>query len=216
MDQSLLPSSGYVTSLARWARILEIVIPTYMFGKSWGAADERNVHLFEAQFPPFLIQATEAVKHALSTNNEPLQRIVATTSGALIALAVVTVYAVLLHAILRDRRFVDSLRFTAVTLIPIAVMNGMLSHGVQTLVNQMKTRPINSLEFGVLYLPWIYFVLNVAFYLLALWMMGKRTGVAPAKRWQLIGVGAVFVGCYLAAGLMIFPAEWNALILQVS
>jgi len=31
--------NNYTTPLARWARILEIFIPGYMFGKSYGIAD---------------------------------------------------------------------------------------------------------------------------------------------------------------------------------
>ena len=49
-------SDVYKTPLAKAARIMEIIIPAYMFGKAWGIAlDERAVALFRAEFPAFLI-----------------------------------------------------------------------------------------------------------------------------------------------------------------
>ena len=38
----------YKTPWARVARILEIIIPAYMLGKSWGIADEKTVDLFSS------------------------------------------------------------------------------------------------------------------------------------------------------------------------
>ncbi len=205
----------YVTPLARWARALEIIIPAYMLGKSWGAADERNLVLFRAQFPAFLIDATEYVKGLFQVDYEPLRRFIATTSGALIGLVVVCLFAVVIHLILGDRDYLDSLRFTAVTLIPVAVMNGILSHGVQTLLNQMASQSIRDLEFGVMDLPWVYFVLSAAFLLTSSWAMGERTGVSRERRRWLLVASAGFLVLYLAAGLMILPAEWTALITQL-
>ncbi len=55
----------YSTPLARWARALEIFIPGYMFGKSYGIADEKTVDLYRAQFPAFLINIAEYLKAIL-------------------------------------------------------------------------------------------------------------------------------------------------------
>jgi hypothetical protein len=78
-----------VQSLARWSRVLEIIIPAYMLGKSWGIAEGKNIELFRMQFPSFLIDATEFLKDLMSVKSEYLMRFIATTSGAVIALAVI-------------------------------------------------------------------------------------------------------------------------------
>ena len=59
----------YSTPLAQWARVLEIFIPGYMFGKAYGIADEKTVDLFRAQFPAFLINLAEYLKGILQTDN---------------------------------------------------------------------------------------------------------------------------------------------------
>ena len=61
--------AAYTTPLAKWARVLEIFIPGYMFGKAWGMGDEVTVDLFRATFPPFLIDMAEFFKGVLHTDN---------------------------------------------------------------------------------------------------------------------------------------------------
>ncbi len=204
--------TAYTTPLARTARILEIFIPGYMFGKSWGIANEHTVDLFRAEFPAFLVDMAEAIKHSIHTNNESLQRLFATCAGAIVGFAVVAILAFVMHYVLRDRKYIDSLRFTAVTLIPVAVLNGTLSHAVQTLVQNLGTQSEEALTRSALQSPWSFFVLNFVFYLTALWMMGRRTGVRGGRRWAVVGVGVGFMGLYLALGLMITPGEWTVLL----
>jgi hypothetical protein len=55
-------------------------------------------------------------------------------------------------------------------------------------------------------------MLNFAFFMTALWMMGRRTGVKRSRRWGILAVGAGFMALFVVLGLMIFPAEWNALL----
>jgi len=204
--------NNYTTPLARLARALEIFIPGYMFGKSWGIANARTVDLFRAEFPPFLIDMAEGIKASVHTQNENLERLVATVAGAAIGFAVIALLAVAMHWILGDRRYVDSLRFTAVSLIPIAVLNGTLSHVVQTLLENLHTANAEALTNSALRSPWSYFVLNFIFYMTALWMLGARTGVKGRRRWAVLGVGVAFMALYLAGGLMITPGEWQLLL----
>lgn len=202
----------YKTPLARAARFLEIFIPAYMFGKSWGIADEMTVDLFRAEFPPFLIDMAEFMKGLVVTENENLGRLLSTTAGATVGFGVVLVLAAVFHFILRDRKYIDSVRYTSVTLIPIAVLNGTLSHAVKTLVENLGTTDPSALQKSAVQSPWSYFVLNVIFYLVAIWMMGKRTGVKRSRRFWLLSAGVGFVGLYLALGLMIMPEEWQNLL----
>ncbi|MEN6463364.1 MAG: hypothetical protein ABFC94_18595 [Syntrophomonas sp.] len=201
-----------ISSLAWWARILEIIIPAYMFGKSWGMVQEKNIELFRMQFPAFLIDTTKALNNLVTVKSEYLMRFISTTSGALIALLVIIALAAVIHFILQDRNFVDSLRFTAVTIIPLAVLNGLLAQVLQTILDNTAVQSIASLKMSILYMPWGFLMMTLAFYLVALWVMGKRTGVSPKKRWLLIGVGLSFVAVYVAGGLMISPNEWQMLI----
>jgi cell division protein FtsW (lipid II flippase) len=53
------------------------------------------------------------------------------------------------------------------------------------------------------------------FYLFAIFMLARRTGVRRAKRWVLVGVGVLFMVVYLAAGLTITGAEWDVLYPQL-
>ncbi|HEX3045222.1 MAG TPA: hypothetical protein VHY08_10725 [Bacillota bacterium] len=207
-------SEPKVLPLAKWARLLEIIIPIYMLGKSWGIASEETLPLFKAQFPAFLIQATEFLKQMFPASSIYVQRLVATTSGALIALAVVLVFALINHHILGDRRFVDSLRFTSVSLIPIALLNGTLSHGLQTLMENVH-QSVESLKASAVYSSWGYLALNLFFYLMAIWMLGGRTGIIPKKRVRLLWAGIGLVVLYLLAGLMIIPGEWEQLLPQL-
>lgn len=211
-QQQCIGINAGISSLAWWARVMEIIIPAYMFGKSWGMAQEKNIELFRMQFPSFLIDATESLKGLFTVESEYLMRFIATTSGALIALFVMIALAIFIHLILNDRKFVDSLRFTAVTIIPLAVLNGLLSHVLQTILDNIAIQSIASMKMSILYMPWGFLVMTLAFYLIALWVMGRRTGVSPKKRWLLIGVGLGFVAVYVAGGLMISPNEWQMLI----
>ena len=61
-------ADNYTTPLARAARIMEIIIPCYMFGKSWGISDEKTVDLFRAMFPSFLVNMAEFFKGIMHTD----------------------------------------------------------------------------------------------------------------------------------------------------
>ena len=202
----------YRTPLARTARFLEIFIPGYMFGKAWGIADSQTVDLFRAEFPTILINMAESMKNLVETDNLNLQRLFSTCAGAIVGFVVVILLAIVMHFVLRDRKYIDSLRFTAVTLIPVAVMNGTMSHGVKTLVENLGTQSEEALTQSALQSPWGYFVINFIFYMLGLWIMGARTGVNRGRRIGLILVGVGFMGLYLASGLMITPSEWAVLL----
>jgi hypothetical protein len=202
----------YSTPLARWARALEIFIPGYMFGKAYGIADEKTVDLFRAQFPAFLINLAEYLKGILHTDNANLQRFITNTSGALIGFILIAILAMVMHVVLRDRKYVDTLRFTAVTLLPIAVLNGTLSHAVKTLVENMGTQTVEALTNSAIQGPRNYIVLNFCFYMICLWMLGRRTGVVRTRRWGVICVGIAFMAVYLASGLMITASEWQVLL----
>jgi hypothetical protein len=205
-------AGSYTTPLAKWARMLEIFIPGYMFGKSWGIADKKTVELFRAEFPSILIDMAEYLKQMLHTDNHNLELLISTVAGAIVGFIVIVVLAVFMHFALGDRKYIDSLRFTSVTLIPIAVLNGTLSHVLKTLLEGMGTQTTEALTKSALQSPWGYFVLNFVFYMVALWMLGRRTGVKRNRRWAVIGVGVSFVGLYLACGLMIMPGEWSQLL----
>jgi len=206
-------ANDYTTPLARWARFLEIVIPAYMFGKSWGIADEKTVDLFRAEFPSFLINGAEYLKGLFSTGSEVLGRFVATYAGALIGIIIVILMGAVVHFVLRDRKYIDSLRFTSVTLIPIAILNGTLSHVMKTLLEQVDaaSATAESLKKAAVDASWNYFYLNFIFYLIALWVMGRRTGVTGWRRYGLIGIGIGFMIIYIASGLMITSGEWAEL-----
>ena len=202
----------YTTPLAKWARILEIFVPGYMFGKSWGISDEKTVDLFRAMFPPFLIDGAELLKKMIHTDNVYLQRLISTSAGAVVGFLVIAAVALIIHFVLRDRKYIDTLRFTAICMIPIAVLNGTLSHVVKTLVENLTTQAPETLKDSVVRGPWNFLMLNFAFFMTALWMMGRRTGVKRSRRWGILAVGAGFMVLFVALGLMIFPAEWNALL----
>jgi hypothetical protein len=203
---------NYKTPLAAWARALEIFIPAYMFGKSWGVADARTVDLFRAQFPPFFIDMAELLKEVLSTDIESLRLFVATTAGAVVGFLVLMLLALVNHLVMADRTYINSLRFTAVTLIPIAVLNGTLSHGVKTLVEKMGTLDAVALYKSAVITPWSYFGLNVVFYTTGLWFLGRRVGISRGRRKYVVLTGICFMLLYLACGLMITPAEWKVLL----
>lgn len=201
--------ANYTTPLAKWARVLEIFIPGYMFGKAWGMGDEVTVDLFRVTFPPFLIDMAEFFKRVLSTDNTNLQRLFATSAGAIVGFLVIAVLAVIMHFILRDRKYVDSLRFTSVTLIPLALMNGTLTHLTTTLLEQLGGgENLEKLTRSALVAPRGQIFLFVVFYLTSLWMFGKRTGVKGGRRWGVVIAGVGVVAVYLSCGLMITAEEW--------
>ena len=205
--------TNYTTPLARTARILEIFIPGYMFGKSYGISNEHTVDLFRAEFPAFLINGAEAIKSLVATDSIYMQRFLATTAGALVGFIVILALAAVLHMVLRDRKFIDTLRFAAITLIPLAVLNGTLSHAVQTLVESLGGgASVEALTKSALESPRGTAGLLFFFYLTTLWMFGRRTGVPRKRRWAVLGVGVGFVALYLASGLMITPGEWTELL----
>lgn len=211
-ERCLPVEQSNTTPLARLARVLEIFIPAYMFGKSWGIADEKTVGLFRAEFPPFLIDMAEAIKHTLPTDNPSLGRLVATSAGAVVGFVIVALLALVMHWVLSDRRYIDSMRFTAVIMIPIAVLNGTLSHAVKTLVESLGSASVETLTRSALYSPWGFFVLNGLFFVTGMWMMARRTGVQRRRRLAVVSVGLGFLGLYVACGLMITPSEWAELL----
>jgi hypothetical protein len=203
----------YTTPLAKWARILEIFVPIYMFGKSWGMSDEKTLDLFYAVFPRFLVKGAQFVKGMFSTNSEVLDKFIATYAGTLIGVFVVCLLAFVMHFVLSDRKYIDSLRFTSITLLPIAVMNGCMSHVIKTYLENVDTASasVEALEKAVVVATnnffWAYFV----FYLLALWLMGRRTGVFGWRRWSVVVAGLVFMVGYVQCGLLIDAGEWAVL-----
>lgn len=203
----------YTTPLARWARFLEIFIPAYMFGKAWGIATPVTVDLYRATFPPFLIDAAQYLKSILHTTNLNLERLVATSVGALVGILVIAALALFMHAVLRDRTYINSLRFTSVSLIPLAVMNGTLSHLSNTLLESLGGgESIEALTKSALEGPRGQIIMFCIFYITCLWMMGRRTGVTSGRRWGVILVGIGFIALYFAAGLMITSGEWTVLL----
>ena len=205
----------YKTPLAAWARALEIFIPAYMFGKSWGVADKTTVDLFRAQFPAFCIDMAEKLKELMRTDVESLKLLVATAAGAIVGFGVLAVLALVIHIVIRDRAYINSLRFTAVTLIPIAVLNGTLSHGVKTLVEKIGSQSAETLYKSAVITPWSYFALNMVFYLVGLWFFGRRVGIQRHRRKYVLLVGIGFMALYLACGLMITPHEWQTVLPQL-
>jgi hypothetical protein len=205
-------ADNYTTPLARAARIMEIIIPCYMFGKAWGIADKRTVDLFRAMFPSFLIDIAEFFKRIMQTDNANIQRFFSTMSGAIVGFVVVALLALVMHFVLRDRKYMDSLRFTSVSLIPIAVLNGTLSHAIKTLVENMGTQTPDVLYASTVSSSRGNIMIDGLFYLTAMWMMGRRTGVSKGRRYGVVGVGIGFMVIYLGLGLLISPSEWQALL----
>ena len=195
----------YTSPFAKWARIFEIIIPIYMFGKSWAMFDERTVQLFQAVFPTFLVDGAVTIRSFLETGGEAFGRFVATYAGTLLGLAVVVLLAAAMHLVLRDRKFVDTLRLTSVTLLPLALMNGTLSHVMKTYLENIDAASATpeALEQAVVNASNNYFYLFTLFYIIALWVMPRRTGVQGWKRWAVVTVGLLFIVAYVQAGLLI-------------
>ena len=203
----------YTTPLARWARFFEIFIPCYMFGKAWGIASEVTVDLYRAVFPPFLIDWAEALKRVLPHAGEDMGRLIATSAGAVFGFLVVLLLAIVMHLVLRDRKYIDSLRFTSVTLIPLAVMNGTLSHLTNTLLESLGGgENIDTLTESALEGPRGQIAMFCILYMTSIWMFGKRTGAKGWHRWGVILVGIGFLAVYFYSGLMITAAEWEVVL----
>ena len=207
----------YTTPFATWARIFEIIIPIYMFGKSWAMFDERTVQLFQAVFPKFLVDGAVTIRSFLETGGEAFGRFVATYAGTLLGFAVVLLLAAAMHLVLRDRKFIDTLRLTSVTLLPLAIMNGTLSHVMKTYLENIDAASATpeALEQAVVNASNNYFYLFTLFYIIALWVMPRRTGVQGWKRWAVVTVGLLFIVAYVQAGLLIDAGEWAALAPQL-
>jgi len=198
----------YITPLAQWARVMEIFIPGYMFGKAWGIANEQTVELYKVIFPSFLITMAEGMKRLIATDSAALERLFSTCSGAIVGFMVIFIFGAVMHFMLGDRKYIDSVRFTSITLIPLAVMNGTLSHLTNTLLETLGGgETIESLTKSAVDSPRGQIIMFCVFYMLALWMMGKRTGVIGMRRWLVLLAGVGFLAVYFLLGLGITANE---------
>lgn len=198
----------YTTPLAKWSRLLEIFIPGYMFGKAWGIANEHTVDLYRAIFPSFLINMAEYMKTLVAIDSPSLGRFYSTSVGALVGFGVILLLGLVMHFVLGDRKYIDSLRFTSITLIPLAVMHGLLTHVTNTIFESLGgAQTIESLTKAAVDSPSGQIYMFCVFYILALWMMAKRTGVAGRRRYFVLLVGIGFIAVYLAMGLGIDSKE---------
>jgi hypothetical protein len=205
--------NNYTTPLAKWARFLEIFIPGYMFGKAWGIAKPTTVELYRVTFPPFLIDMAEGIKKWLATDSPSLELLFATVAGAIIGFLVIMLLGAVMHFVLGDRKYIDSLRFTSVTLIPIAVMNGTLTHVTNTLFESLGGgENIETITQSALEGPRGQIGMFLVIYMISLWMLGRRTGVKGWRRWGVLGVGIGFMAVYFYCGLMITAGEWEVLL----
>ena len=203
----------YKTPLAKVARFLEIFIPGYMFGKSWGIAHEATVDLYRALFPAFLIDMAEYMKGIVETNSHSLELFFSTVAGAMIGFLVIILLGLIMHLVLGDRRYIDSLRFTSITLLPLAVMNGTLSHVSNTVLEGLGMgQTKEALTQSALQSPQGQIALFCVLYLTSLWMFGKRTGVKGGRLWGVLAVGVTFMAVYFACGLSITTSEWQVLL----
>jgi len=203
----------YKTPLAKLARFLEIFIPGYMFGKAFGIAHESTVELYRAMFPSFLINMAEAMKKIVETDSHSLELLFSTMAGAIVGFIIIMVLGLVMHFVLNDRRYVDSLRFTSITLIPLAVMNGTLSHVSNTVLDSLGMgQSTAALTKSALDSPRGQIIMFCVLYMLSIWMFGKRTGVRGWRRYGVLVVGIGFLTAYFACGLSITTAEWTVLL----
>ena len=203
----------YKTPLAKIARFLEIFIPGYMFGKAWGIAHESTVDLYRAMFPPVLINMAESMKQIIETDSHSLELLFSTMSGAVIGFVVIMVLGLVMHFVLNDRKYIDSLRFTSITLIPLAVMNGTLSHVSNTVLDSLGGgESTEALTNSARQSPRGQIALFCVLYMTSIWMFGKRTGVKGWRRYGIIIVGIGFIAAYFICGLSITTAEWDVLL----
>ncbi len=111
----------------------------------------------------------------IKTDNAALERLFSTCSGALVGFLVILILGAVMHFVLGDRKYIDSLRFTSITLIPLAVMNGTLSHVTNTLLETLGGgETIESLTKSAVDSPRGQIQMFCVFYMLALWMMAKE------------------------------------------
>jgi hypothetical protein len=98
--------------------------------------------------------------------------------------------------------------------VPLAVLNGTLSHGMQTLLHSAMdpSSTESSLKNAAVNAPNGQIFIFTVFYLFAIFMLARRTGVRRAKRWALVGVGVGFMVVYFLAGLTITETEWVILL----
>ena len=205
---SEIAEERYTTPFAKWSRLLEIFIPGYMFGKAWGIANEHTVDLYRVIFPSFLINIAEYMKTLADISSPSLARFYATSAGALVGFGGIFILGLVMHFVLGDRKYIDSLRFTSITLIPLAVMHGLLTHVTNTIFESLGgAQTIESLTKAAVDSPSGQIYMFCVFYLLALWMMAKRTGVAGKRRWFVLLVGIGFIAVYLSMGLGIDSKE---------
>lgn len=206
----------YITPLAKWARVLEIFVPGYMFGKAFGIANATTVELYRVTFPTFLIDLAESMKKIMVTDSAALQRLFATMAGAMVGFLLILALGAIMHLVLSDRKYIDSLRFTAITLIPLAVMNGTLTHLTNTIFESLGGgNSIESIRQSAVDGPTGQIVMYFFFYVFALWMMGKRTGVVGKRRYAVVGVGVCFFILYIVCGLMITAKEWDMVLPKI-
>ncbi len=203
----------YKTPLAKLARFLEIFIPGYMFGKAWGIAHESTLDLYRATFPPFLIDLAEAMKKIITTDSHAVELFFSTVAGAIVGFIVIMVLGLVMHFVLNDRKYIDSLRFTAITLIPLAVMNGTLSHVSNTILDSLGGgESAEALTQNALQSPRGQIALFCVLYMISIWMFGKRTGVKGWRRYAVLMVGIGFLAAYFICGLSITTSEWTILL----
>jgi hypothetical protein len=198
----------YTTPLAKWSRVLEIFIPGYMFGKAWGIANQHTVDLYKVIFPSFLIEMAEYMKTLVQIDSPSLGRFYSTSAGALVGFGVILLLGLVMHLVLGDRKYIDSLRFTSITLIPLAVMHGTLTHVTNTVFESLGGgETIEALTKAAVDSPRGQIQMFCVFYMLALWMMAKRTGVYGKRRWFVLLAGVGFLVVYFWLGLGITTME---------
>jgi hypothetical protein len=150
----------------------------------------------------------EAMKKIMVTDSESLQRLFATCSGALVGFLLILALGAIMHLVLSDRKYIDSLRFTAVTLVPVAVMNGTLTHVTNTVFESLGGgESIETLTQAAVDAPRGQIQMYCVFYMFAIWMLSKRTGVIGKKRWYVLLVGVAFLALYFALGLGVDARE---------
>jgi hypothetical protein len=92
------------------------------------------------------------------------------------------------------------------------VLNGTLSHAIKTLVENLGSQTPEALYASTVSSSQGNLALDGLFYLTAMWFLARRTGVKRSKRVGVVCVGLAFMIIYIGLGLMISPAEWQALL----
>jgi hypothetical protein len=87
---------------------------------------------------------------------------------------------------------------------------------MQTLLHSLDESATEAqLTSAALHAPTGQIVIFTVFYLFAIFMLARRTGVKRITRWALVGVGVLFMVAYFATGLTITNAEWEILLPQL-